>query len=173
MGSVTPFDSVGAFWRYYVPAYRSGSFKPFHARFPYEGVPAAAKLIRRISEKRSTNRISNYIIPDELARVKARGGNDFSIRFGARKPGHGYSGGRGDFCLAAAVYSGSTLTFFYRSLELMGGFAYDTVLWTHTCDELGITPRYVEIWAVKAFIFALKGNSNEKLYPQLKKIFRA
>lgn len=42
----------------------------------------------------------------------------------------------------------------------------------HVCKELEIEPKFIEIWAVKAFVFALKGNSNEKLYPKLKEVFR-
>lgn len=171
------FKSVGEFWKYYVPTYRSGSFRPFHARIPYEGIPRAARLIRGISARRSENRISNYVDDRELARLNAKLSaakkpRDFSIRFGVRKTGHGYSGDRGDFCLVAGVYSNRTLILFYRSIELIGGFAYDLVLIHEVCNRLGIDPKFIEIWATKAFIFALKGNSNEKLYPKLKEIFR-
>lgn len=200
-------DSIADFWRHHVPAYKSKSIRPFFARFPYEGLPAAAQHIRTISEKRSTNRIGSYVIQDEVSRVRSRLGRssggkesvlpsvrlpnresdgasdkktrarvpgDVSIRFGVRKTGTGYGGKdkRGDFCLVSAVYANRTLTLFYRSIELIGGFAYDTVLIEHVCKELGIEPKWIEIWAVKAFVFALKGNSNEKLYPKLKRIFR-
>jgi hypothetical protein len=165
------WKSVGQFWSHYVPSYQSGVFRPLFARIPFEGIPAAARDIRRISEKRSTNRIANYVIESETERVRGR--DDFSIRFGVQKPGHGYSGKRGDFCLVAATYSSRTLTLFYRSIELMGGFAYDLVLIDHVCREIGIEPKFVEIWAKKAFKFALKGNSNEKLYPKLREIFDA
>jgi hypothetical protein len=106
------------------------------------------------------------------ADVRARPRRDVSIRFGVAKEGHGYNGERGDFCLIGGVYGSGTLTLFYRSLELIGGFAYDLVLIAEVCRQLEIEPRYVEIWATKAFVFALKGNSNEKLYPKLKGIFR-
>lgn len=170
MGMIT-YATVGRFWRHHVPAYKSGVFHPLFARFPFAEVPAAAKRIRKISERRSNNRIGNYVIESELSRVQARG-RDFSIRFGVKKPGHGYNKARGDFCLVSAVYAGSNLTLFYRSIELIGGFAYDLVLIDEVCRRLGITPRFIEIWAVKGFVFALKKNSNEKLYPKLKEILK-
>lgn len=170
------WPSVDSFWNHYVPSYRSGSFRPFHARIPYPDIPRAARLIRRISARRSDNRIANYVDDGEISRLRAKmeeakKPRDFSIRFGVRKTGHGYSGDRGDFCLVAGVYSGRTLTLFYRSIELIGGFAFDLVLIEEVCKRLGIEPKLVEIWATKAFIFALKGNSNEKLYPKLREIF--
>ena len=97
---------------------------------------------------------------------------DFSIRFGVKKAGHGYGKERGDFCLVSAVYSGKTLTLFYRSIELIGGFGFDLVLIEHVIRKLGIKPDWIEIWAVKAFTFALKGNSNEKLFPKLREILK-
>jgi hypothetical protein len=106
------------------------------------------------------------------AGIRARPRRDVSIRFGVAKEGHGYNGERGDFCLIGGVYGSGTLTLFYRSLELIGGFAYDLVLITEVCKQLEIEPRYIEIWAAKAFVFGLKGNSNEKLFPKLREIFR-
>lgn len=206
---VIEYDSVGEFWRKHVPAYQSKSLRSFHARFPYAGIPRAAKRIAAISVRRSSNRITNYVDPKELdrvflklhgrprrggaddssgvrasktkglreagdapANVPARPRRDASIRFGVAKPGHGYKGERGDFCLIGGVYSFGTLTLFYRSIELIGGFAYDLVLIEHICKELEIEPRFVEIWSPKAFVFALKGNSNEKLYPKLREILK-
>jgi hypothetical protein len=194
-------ESIADFWRTHVPTYKSKSIRPFFARFPFEGLEGYAKAIRAVSAKRSDNRIRNYVDSSEMLRVRQRlhggssqfskgvrsgmsvrdgeikskkrnGAKDVSIRFGVSKTGHGYSGERGDFCLVSAVYSGNTLAFFYRSIELIGGFAFDTVLVDHVCKELGIKPKFIEIWATKAFVFALKGNSNEKLYPKLKRIFR-
>jgi hypothetical protein len=104
--------------------------------------------------------------------VRACPRRDVSIRFGVAKEGHGYNGERGDFCLIGGVYGSGTLYLFYRSLELIGGFAYDLVLISEVCRQLEIEPRYIEIWATKAFVFALKGNSNEKLYPKLRGVFR-
>lgn len=206
---VVDYDSVNEFWRKHVPTYQSKSLRPLLARFPYAGVPGAAKRISEISVRRSQNRVNNYVDPAEIERVffklhgrvrpkrvpepsgdgrasgkrlrndgeapadvRARPRRDVSIRFGVAKQGHGYNGERGDFCLIGGVYGSGTLTLFYRSLELIGGFAYDLVLIAHVCKELGIEPRYIEIWAAKAFVFALKGNSNEKLYPKLKGVFR-
>jgi hypothetical protein len=175
---MSDYESVGEFWRKHVPAYQSRSLRPLHSRFPYSDVRRAAKLSRGISARRSNNRIANYVDDAEIARVRSRlhvegrKPKDCSIRFGVRKDGHGYSGERGDFCLAAGVYAFGTLTLFYRSIELIGGFGYDLVLIDHVCRELEIEPKFIEIWAVKAFVFALKGNSNEKLYPKLQEVFR-
>lgn len=169
------YDSVAHFWRSLVPAYQSRSLRGLHATFPYAGVSEAAPRIRDISERRSANRIANYANPEELERVRTRlqvGARDVSIRFGVKKDGHGYSGERGDFCLVGGVYAGSTLTLFYRSIELIGGLGFDLVLIEHVCRELGITPKKVEIFAVRAFVFALKGNSNEKLFPKLRKVLK-
>lgn len=168
------YDSVAHFWRSLVPAYQSRSLKGLHGTFPFAGVPEVARRIREISERRTTNRIANYASPREMERVRGRlqgKARDVSIRFGVRKKGHGYSGERGDFCLVGGVYSGGTLTLFYRSIELIGGFAYDLTLIDHVCKTLEIEPKKIEIFAVRAFVFALKGNSNEKLYPKLKKVF--
>lgn len=206
---VIDYHSVGDFWRKHVPTYQSKSIRPFFARFPYAGVPGAAKRISEISVRRSTNRVANYVDPTEIDRVffklhgrvrqkrvhesravrvssknglreagdapadvRARPRRDVSIRFGVAKTGHGYNGERGDFCLIGGVYSSGTFTFFYRSLELIGGFAYDLVLIAHLCKELEIEPKFIEIWAAKAFVFALKGNSNQKLYPKLREILK-
>lgn len=168
------YDSVAHFWRSLVPAYQSRSLRGLHATFPFAGVSEAAPRIISISQRRASNRIANYASKKELERVRSRlekRARDVSIRFGVRKKGHGYSGERGDFCLVGGVYSGSTLTLFYRSIELIGGFAYDLALIDHVCREIGIEPKKIEIFAVRAFVFALKGNSNEKLYPKLKGVF--
>lgn len=109
---------------------------------------------------------------DGVSKRRSSKPRDFSIRFGVKKAGHGYGKERGDFCLVSAVYSGKTLTLFYRSIELIGGFGFDLVLIEHVIRELGINPDWIEIWATKAFTFALKGNSNEKLYPKIKEILK-
>lgn len=87
------------------------------------------------------------------------------------KSGHGYKGERGDFCLIAGVVRPKQLTLYYRSLELIGGLAYDLTLIGHIEWELGCSFRQVDFVTAKAFTFALRGNSNEKLYPKLKAIY--
>jgi len=94
-----------------------------------------------------------------------------SIRFGVEKKGHGYTGKRGDFCLVGGVVRRKELTVFYRSLELIGGFGYDLTLFDYLADYFETRWEHVHILATKAFVFALKGNSNEKLYPRLREIF--
>ncbi len=211
----TAFSSVGGFWRHYVRSYESKSYPDFFVRFPCnESFRITAKRIRAISERRSTNRISNYIPFEEINRVRKRLGRselsktifirsdhvgsrksrkidvteretfseasrirpksarDVSIRFGVSKPGHGYGKERGDFCLVSAVLVGRKITFFYRSIELIGGIAFDLVLIAELEKLLEIEFTEVNLWAKKAFVFALKGNSNQKLYPKLREIMR-
>jgi hypothetical protein len=134
--------------------------------------PKYAEAIGKISSTRAFNRFRNYVDHAELTRVseKLRSKGEASIRFGVSKSGHGYNGERGDFCLVGGVIRGKNLTLFYRSLELIGGFAYDLTM------IRGIQNTYFEfktvtIMATKANIFALKGNSNEKLFPKLREIF--
>lgn len=196
------YNGVNHFWSSYVSSYESKVFKDLFVRFPWdEGSRRIANQIRKLSERRSTNRIGSYIDPTEIERVRLRLGNaneirisksripkrnessneegirtkharDVSIRFGVRKTGHGYGKERGDFCLVSAVLIGKKITFFYRSIELIGGIAFDLVLIEELEKLLGIQFTQVDIWAKKAFVFALKGNSNQKLYPKLREIMR-
>lgn len=132
-----------------------------------------AERIEHISEKRSQNRINTYLIREEITRVKNRlqdTGKDCSIRFGVEKKGKGLRGERGDFCLIAGVVEGRHLTLYYRSLELIGGFAYDLCLIKELGVRLGIDWKTVKIIALHARVFAVKGNSNQKLYPKLMKV---
>lgn len=225
----TGFSSVAGFWRHYVPTYKSGSYSDFFVRMPWtEQARSVARSIRKISERRSTNRITSYVDPAEIERVRNRLGRtvidrnvsktasrgirisekndekilrnstgsryldarasgfkttgsgsirkkharDVSIRFGVRKLGHGYGKERGDFCLVSAVLVGRKITFFYRSIELIGGFAFDLVLIEELERLLEVEFTEINIWAKKAFIFALKGNSNQKLFPKLQEIMR-
>lgn len=164
---------LGDIWASLVPEYKSQTYSGLHLEFEWQ--PHYARLIREISEKRSVNRIQNYIIPEEIERVKQRRGSNgntpSSIRFGVKKEGHGYHGQRGDFCLIGGVVTTSKLLLMYRSLELIGGLAYDLVLMHSLGKQLGIQWKKIEIIAWKANVFALKKNSNEKLYPKLQEIF--
>lgn len=74
--------------------------------------------------------------------------------------------------MVGGVVRGKNLSVFYRALELIGGFAYDLTLIDSLSRFLERDFQTVTIYTTKAFIFALKGNSNEKLYPKLKEIFR-
>lgn len=162
---------IPAFWNYLVPEYRSKVVGPLVVNLAWDRKYAVD--IERISEKRAANRVEGYINPEEMERVmlKLEAKGEASIRFGGQKLGHGYSGERGDFCLVGGVVRGSNLSLFYRSLELIGGFAYDLTLIKHLQDcWFGFNT--VTIYTTKAFIFALKGNSNEKLFPKLQEIFK-
>lgn len=154
-----------------MPEYRSATYPLLIMRVEWD--PAYAKEIAKISLKRSNNRIVNYIGPDELSRAskKLESKGEASVRFGVSKSGHGYNGERGDFCLVGGVIRGKDLTCFYRSLELIGGFAYDLTLIDYLGLCMNINWKTVTFIATKANVFALKGNSNEKLYPKLRKIF--
>ena len=79
---------------------------------------------------------------------------------------------RGDFCLVAGVLTRKKhLTMYYRSLELLGGLHYDTCIMAFLEDTLEVAFQTIEIYAVEAHAFALKGNSNEALYEKLKVIY--
>src|SRR5262249_39527461 len=152
--------------------YKSKSYGP--AMFGILWDRQVAKQIEAISSRRSSNRIENYVLKDELNRVQtkleSKGGA--SIRFGNLKTGHGYAGERGDFCVIAGVVSRKTLTLYYRSLEMMGGFAYDLTLIRYLERALFCDWKVINFVTAKCFVFALKGNSNEKLYPRLQNILK-
>lgn len=155
-----------------MPSYSARVVGPLVVHLAWE--PKYAKQIAEISLKRVLNRCEGYLDSKELARSskKLESKGECAIRFGAEKRGHGYSGERGDFCLVGGVVRGNNLSVFYRSLELIGGFAYDLCLIDALSQQLFHEFKTVTIYTTKAFVFALKGNSNEKLYPKLKEIFR-
>lgn len=167
-------------WKTLVPKYESAQYRPLVVNIA-SWDDKYADAIEMISRQRSENRWKNYAIPEEIGRVRKKlcSKDGAAIRFGAKKDGHGYHGERGDFCLVgAAIEGGSTrgipkrrLTMFYRSLELIGGFAYDLTLISQLGVELACEWRCVTIMAAKANVFAVKKNSNEKLYPKLWEIF--
>lgn len=163
---------VAQAWKIMVPEYKSTVYSPLVVQIQ-KWEPRYAFAISRISEKRTKSRRENYLIPEELERVKRRLGTheDCSIRFGNKKEGHGYHGERGDFCLVGAAIEGRKLTVMYRSLELIGGFAYDLTLIQTLGVLLGIEWKSLQILAARAHVFALKKNSNEVLFPQLQKVF--
>lgn len=155
-----------------VPRYESRNYGP--TIFTVAWDPSVALSIGKISERRSLNRIDNYAIPLEMERVRSKlsSKDSVAIRFGNRKPGHGYGRERGDFCVIAGVVSKKHLTLYYRSLELIGGFAYDLVLINYLEKFFKCNWRTVTFVTQKAFVFALKGNSNERLYPRLRSILK-
>lgn len=160
-------------FRRLVPRYKSCSHGPITICVKWE--PKYAHSVATINPKRATDRISNYIIPTELARARARldrGKKDFSLRFGKEKPGRGYYEERGDFCLVAGAVDGRRMTVFHRSLECIGGWAYDLCVIEYVNEQLDLKLREVTFMAAKAHVFALKRNSNEALYPKLQRIFK-
>jgi hypothetical protein len=128
--------------------------------------------VREISAKRAENRVTNYVDPVEVDRAVSKYGSTeaCTIRFGVKKPGHGYHKERGDFCLLGGSLQGKHLQLFYRSLELIGGLAYDLCIINHLTEAFDVKLKSVTIHAAKANVFALKGNSNEKLYPKFRKV---
>lgn len=169
---VLPGTPIPVVWNRLVPEYRSQVLGASVLHLLWE--PRYSQLIKEISLKRAINRCAGYLDSNELERAskKLASKGECSIRFGAEKRGHGYSGERGDFCLVGGVVRGSNLAVFYRSLEMIGGFAYDLCLFNELEAALGRSFQTVTIYTTKAFVFALKGNSNQKLYPKLKEIFR-
>lgn len=170
------FDSVAAFYQAAVPTYDSVVYKPLVVTMGWS--TAFSPQIWRINEARAAKRIASYVDAGEILRVHMKLANKdgASIRFGVSKGGRGYHGERGDFCLVGGYIerSGSKglahLHLFYRSLELIGGFGYDICLIDHVAKELNLGWKTVSVMAVSANVFALKRNSNEKLYPKLKGI---
>lgn len=125
--------------------------------------------------KRAAKRIESYVDYADLARASTRAdlGKDFSIRFGVSKTGSGNFGERGDFCLLGASYTarGKTLTLHYRSLELFGGLVYDQAIILEVISVLGIAVKRIVVMCGSCHSFALKGNSNEKLYARLLELY--
>lgn len=157
-----------------VPSYKSQVYRPFIARVTEWDGPKNAPRIRAINPERAHKRCVSYLDPFEIARVrrKLESKKDASVRFGHEKSGRGYHGERGDFCLVGGAIDGRNLSLFYRSLELIGGFGYDIVLIEDLRRRLKLPPwKAVTFFSPKANVFALKRNSNEKLYPKLLEIF--
>lgn len=159
-------------WKILVPEYRSAVYSPLVVQIQ-KWESKYAEAIEKISQKRAANRFSNYVSESEVERVRARlqRSDQSSIRFGVKKEGHGYHGERGDFCLVGGAIDGRKLTVMYRSLELIGGLGFDIVLIDRLGQLLEIEWKSVQILAARTHVFALKGNSNEKLFPKLKKVF--
>jgi hypothetical protein len=171
------FPSIPAFYAELVPEYKWWEKGPFVVRI--DGWDHSyARKIRRVSQVRSENRIATYLDPRELDRVRERlestsGRTDITIRFGAtEKKGGGIRGARrGDYCVVGATFRNGNLSMFYRSLDMIGGFGYDLVLIRQLHRKAGLNIKSVTFYAVRAQCFAVKGNSNEKFYPQLREIF--
>lgn len=164
--------SIADLWTTLVPTYQSKNYGP--AMFSVYWDPDVAVRIGKINPKRLVSRFAAYIIEGELERVHAKlfDKGAASIRFGNLKPGLGYSGKRGDFCLVGGALTRKHATVYYRSLELIGGFAYDLALLAVIEGRLGCRWKTITFVTARAFSFGLKGNSNEKLYPKLAKIFQ-
>jgi hypothetical protein len=161
--------SIADLWTHLVPDYQSRNYGPAIFRILWDR--KVAKELGSISQRRYSSRLRNYLIPEELERVSAKlQKGEASIRFGNLKEGHGYNGERGDFCMVAGVIDRRHAVMYYRSLELIGGFAYDLALLAYLEETLRCNWKDITFITHKAFIFALKGNSNEKLYPKLRRI---
>lgn len=159
-------------WKILVPAYESVQYRPLLVRIE-KWDPSYAVEIAKINPKRAESRWKNYVGDAELTRVwnRIQEHDDSSFRFGVAKPGRGYHEERGDFCLVGAAIDGRNLTVMYRSLELIGGLAYDLTLINRLGLYFNLNWKKLTIFAARANVFALKRNSNEKLYPKLREIF--
>lgn len=164
-------DTLPSVYSLLVPQYKSHVYPNLVLKVN-EWTDEYAKGVRAISQKRATNRITNYVMREELERAsrKLESTDAATLRFGVKKEGHGYHGERGDFCLLGASISGKHLHLFYRSLELIGGIAYDLAIIEYLHHCLNRPWKSVTIHAAKANVFALKGNSNETLYPKFRKV---
>jgi hypothetical protein len=156
------YERLDEAFRYYVPSYKSAQHRQLVFGFDWDR--SIANFMWTISERRCMSRINNYVIPGEFARSRG------AIRFGNKKEGHGYHGERGDFCMVGAALEAKRLTVFYRRLELIGGLHYDLAVFREIEDHVGPF-KTVTIMAAGAMVFALKGNSNEKLYQRLTKFY--
>lgn len=165
------YKDISEIHRRMVGGYVSKRFK--HHVFSFGWNPELASAVTSINPDRAKKRVLSYVDNSELDRVKPRvdAGKDFSIRFGVAKTGTGNFGDRGDFCLLGAAYSKKILTLHYRSLELFGGLVYDQAILNWVISYLEIEVRNIVVMATSCHSFALRGNSNEKLYSKLQLIY--
>lgn len=158
-----------------VGGYTSKRFK--HHVFSFGWDRELAEAVTSINPKRRDKRVASYVNHSELARVYPRveNGKDFSIRMGVSKTGAGNFGERGDFCMLGASYSKKVLTLHYRSLELFGGMVYDQAIIREIEDYYeGLLPiKKVVNMCASCHSFALRGNSNQKLFEKLKPIYES
>jgi hypothetical protein len=154
-----------------IGGYVSKRFK--HHTFSFGWDFHLATEVTSINPDRAKKRVLSYVDNEELDRVRPRvlAGKDFSIRFGVEKTGAGNFGDRGDFCLLGAAYSKKVLTLHYRSLELFGGLVYDQAILLRVISYLQIEVTRVVVMASSCHSFALKGNSNQKLFEKLEVIY--
>lgn len=167
------YENLQDLYQSNVPEYKSRKYKNFCGSYKWD--VGMAQEVWKISPKRGRNRVTSYLIPDEIQRVKKKlsGKREASIRFGHKKTGHGIKGERGDFCLVGGRVTKTQLTLFYRSLELIGGLHYDQCIIMALEKVLGLELKTIKIFTDSAHVFALKGNSNEKLFMQLRKIYHS
>jgi len=171
--SLKKFDSLADFYSTLLPAYQFVHYSPLYARVNGWESKLISK-IRAINPKRASDRFNNYVSPGELDRVRrftpfiAKRGT--SIRLGHSKPGLGMGGGERDFCILGAVVRRRALTVMYRSIDLIGGLAYDLTLFDSLGESLGVRWSSLTVFAMTAETQTSKGTSNEKLYPKLRRI---
>lgn len=164
------WNGVATMWGELVPEYKSRSYRPLMGKVRMSDDDwTICRRLGKLSTVRAQRRWASYIDEDELTRCGERG-SDWAMRCGVSKTGHGYHGGRGDFCLAAVVWQKDELTLMWRSLELIGGLCYDLWLMGELCRRLELRPRRVNLYACSANVFALRRNSNEKLWPRMRRI---
>jgi hypothetical protein len=171
LATVHQFNDIADAFFALVPAYKSKSYGPLVFSVK-EWWSSMALDVASINPKRAADRIKNYVNPFEVERASQRikAGKSASIRFGVAKEGRGYHGERADFCLIGGAVDGKHLAMFYRSLELIGGLAYDLSIIRELQVKLGVPWKTVTFYTANASVFALKGNSNQALYPKLCKI---
>lgn len=156
---IVKFRSLGELFTTLVPSYTNYGWSPLLVRWRWDR--ADADMMEEISANRCERRRKSYLLPGELDRATR------SIRFGHNKTGSGYDGERKDFCLIGGALKDGNLSLFYRRLEMIGGLHYDLAVMAAVEDAMGPL-KTITLFAVKADTFTRKGNSNEKLYKQLR-----
>lgn len=127
------------------------------------------EVIRGLTKRRAAKREESYLIPGEIEAARQRWEETHEpvdFHFGYHKAGGGFFGPRADFCLMAGSYDGTTLSLYFRALNLVAGLAYDLVLIKDIIEMLGVRPRQISIFAQRAFIFPID-NAGKKLFSQI------
>lgn len=169
IGTRATYGTIAEMHDHLVPDYKSRVYKPLLLTIQHWDYNIGNR-VALINPDRAAKRIANYVDPLEMERAKTKltTKDSVSLRFGVSKGGTGNFGERGDFCLVGGLAEKNDLYLFWRSLELIGGFGYDMCMINHIVSSLNIRPRRVHMHAMTANVFALRGNSNQKLFPKLK-----
>lgn len=154
---IPTFETYGALFKYFVPSYKSKSYRPFIARLVWD--PRMDEAVRSVSDQRCEKRLKAYVIPGEFDRQVS--GEHRAIRFGFKKGGHNgiHKKERADFCLVGGSYHRHHLTVFYRSIELIGGLTFDLAIYAEVERQFGKI-KTITIMSPSAHVLALRRKNN-------------